>query len=108
MSEEQKKEKILSKKISIDIFINLLYAIIFMLYYVSLNILGEYMSEVDFSLYIKYSCMIFLGIGIIAFESGYKKDKGKYWIHGIEFLVLSFYTLMIKYVVNVHLLLFWE
>ena len=48
MSEEQKNEKLLSKKISIDIFINLLYAIIFMIYYVSLNLLGKFMTENDF------------------------------------------------------------
>jgi len=102
MSEEQKNEKILLRKISIDIFINLLYAVIFMLYYVSLNILEKFMYEQDFSFYIKSSCMVFLSIGIIAFEVGYKKDKGKYWIHGLEFLVLSFYTLMIKYVVRVN------
>ena len=97
---EQIKEQNIFEKYKRDIIINLLYGIIILLYYGFLNALEKLVNEDTWFIYVRLSTMVFLILGIIAFEFGYKKDKGKYWIHGIEFVIISFYTLTIRYIVK--------
>jgi len=48
-------------------------------------------------IYIHISSITFLIISIILFEIGYKKEKTKIFIYGIEFLVLAIFTLLMKH-----------
>ena len=47
---------------------------------------------------IKVFSMVMLIIAIIVFEIAYKKESGKYAIHGIEILILAFTTMALLYI----------
>lgn len=51
--------------------------------------------------YINISSMTFLLIAIIMFEIGYRKEKIKIFINGIEFLALAIFTLLMKHMPKV-------
>lgn len=45
--------------------------------------------------------LIFLAISLIFFEIGYKKNKTKIFIYGLEFLALAIFTLLMKHIPRV-------
>ena len=83
-----------------EIYLNVLKAIVIVLYFFILNaayvnVNGEHLEKG-----IKLLTMIFLFIAIYIFEKAYKKDDGKLAIQGIEVLVLSAYTLTTEHITS--------
>ena len=96
MEKEKENNKLIIKKI----FVNIIIAISIMLYFILINFSHQRMKE-DFLIKgIKIASLIVLFISILIFEIAYNKDSGKLAINGIEVLVLSFHTLTIYYIVN--------
>lgn len=83
-----------------EIYLNVLKAIIIVLYFFILNLAYENISSEHLELGIEIFTMIFLFISIYIFEKAYKKDDGNLAIQGIEILVLSTYTLTSRHITN--------
>lgn len=83
-----------------EIYLNVLKAIIIVLYFFILNLAYENISSEHLELGIEIFTMIFLFISIYIFEKAYKKDEGNLAIQGIEILVLSTYTLTSRHITN--------
>ena len=83
-----------------EIYLNILKAIIIVLYFFILNLAYENISSEYLEIGIKLFTMIFLFMAIFIFERAYKKDDDNLAIQGIEILVLSAYTLTSKHITN--------
>lgn len=92
--------KELDEKYLKGMYLNILKAIIIVLYFFILNAAYEKVNIVYLDKGIKLCTMIFLFIAIYMFERAYKKDDGKLAIQGIEILILSMYTLTMEHITN--------
>lgn len=88
---------LLKKTIVRDILTNILYLILVVIYFTTFNTQGPLLDSKTLIKYINISSIAFLGIAIILFEIAYRRDKGKMYIYGMEFLVLAIFTLLIKH-----------
>jgi len=93
-----KIKELLKKDIVRDILTNLIYMILVIIYFVTFNIQGLLLDSKMLINYINTSSMMFLLLAIVIFEMAYKKSKGKIYIYGIEFLILSTVTLFIRHI----------
>lgn len=85
-------------KINGKIFSNICLAIVIMIY-LNFVILG--FMNIESSIYItdlKVFSITLLFISIVIFEYAYKKDSGRYAVHGIEILTLAFITMAFIYI----------
>ena len=92
--------KEISEKYSKQIYLNILKAIIFMSYFLALNLAYENVRTEYMEIGSKILTMVFLFIAIFIIEKAYKKDDGDLAIQGIEILILSTYTLTTKHITN--------
>lgn len=83
-----------------EIYLNVLKAIIIVLYFFILNKAYKNVSSELLERGIQIFAMVFLFIAIYIFEKAYKKDDGKLAIQGIEILVLATYTLTTRHITN--------
>lgn len=91
-------KKEVNEKYLKEIYLNILKAIIIILYFFVLNLSYENVSIEHLEIGIKAFTMIFLFISIYIFERAYKKDDDNLAIQGIEILVLATYTLTTDYI----------
>lgn len=89
-----------SEKYLKEIYLNVLKAIIVVLYFFVLNLAYENVNSEYLEIGIKIFTMIFLFIAIYIFEKAYKKDDEKLALQGIEILVLAIYTLTTEHITN--------
>ena len=80
------------------IYLNMLKAIIIMLYFFVLNVAYSNVSAGYLEKGIEICTMIFLFVAIFIFEVAYKKDDDDLAIQGIEILVLATYTLTCQHI----------
>ena len=92
--------KEVSEKYMKEIYLNVLKAVIIVLYFLILNLAYENINIRYLQAGIKIFTMLFLFISIYIFEKAYKKDDEKLAIHGIEILILSTYTLTTEHITN--------
>lgn len=83
-----------------EIYLNVLKAIIIVLYFFVLTLAYEKINSEYIELGIEIFTMIFLFISIYIFERAYKEDNGNLAIQGIEILILSTYTLTSRHITN--------
>jgi len=91
-----KIKDILKKEMVKNILTNLIYSILIIIYFITLNTQGSLLDQTILIKYINISSLTFLTIAIIMLEVGYRKDKNKIFINGIEFLILAIFTLLIR------------
>lgn len=91
-------KKEVNEKYLKEIYLNVLKAIIIILYFFVLNLSYENVSIEHLEIGIKIFTIIFLFISIYIFERAYKKDDDNLAIQGIEILVLATYTLTTDYI----------
>jgi len=96
-----KLKDILKEAIVKDILINTLYTILITTYFIILNSQLNLLNSAILTKCINVSSLIFLVISIVMFEIGYRKDKSKTFINGIEILVVAIFTLFIKHIPKV-------
>ena len=87
--------KNINKCITGDVLANLAYSSMIMIYFMFFNIQYEAVSEAVLVKYINISSLVFLGLAIFIIEIAYKKESDNILIYGLEFLVLSIFTLLI-------------
>ena len=98
---KMKIKDILKKTIVRDILTNIVYLILIIIYFITFNTQGNLLTTQILIQYINISSLVFLLIGLILMEIGYRKEKHKILINGLEFLVLAIFTLLIKHMPKV-------
>ena len=93
--------KIFKKTIVRDIITNIIYLILVAIYFICFNTQGSLLESTVLTQYINISSMTFLAIAIVFFEIGFRKEKWKIFVNGIEFLILAILTLLIKHIPKV-------
>ncbi len=104
--EENSKEKTskirkLKRIMSQKVVLNLIYITFVTIYFVFFGIIEKYMNPDVFLIYIKATSFVFLILTILIFEKAYKEDNDTIALNGIEFLVISIFTLLILYIPRV-------
>lgn len=89
--EKLSKEKI--SKVYKNIFENICYSIIILLYFILIICGYNLINQKTFVILLKAISMVLISATIIVFEIAYKKDSGKLTVIGIELLILSICTL---------------
>lgn len=92
----KEKNRINEQVCSKEIFVNIIYAIVIMLYFIILNIVNYNCTENIFEIYIKASYMTFLIISVITIEIAYRKSNKRLAISGIEYIIIATYILLIE------------
>ena len=103
LGEERKNRKIpkeISQEILKKIFVNLIIAIGIMSYFAILNYLYNKVNQENLVNIIEICSGVLLLICLILFEVSYKKDSGTLAITSIEFLVLTFHSLLIIHIIT--------
>lgn len=90
--------KEVSEKHMKKIYLNILKAILVVIYFLTLNLVSEKISALYLERGIEICTMIFLFLAIFIFELAYKKDDDDLVVQGIEVLVLSAHTLTSQYI----------
>lgn len=96
---EKLKRKLPEKTIK-KIFLNILFAIIIMLYFFCINIIYVQFDYESSKQCIQICSGIFLLIGLIYLEIAYKKDSDSKMITAIELIVISMYSLSILHIIR--------
>lgn len=97
----EKKKKIPKEemnKICRKLFPNLLLAIGIIIYYIFILLGAKNIEETIFITDLKVFSIVLMITSIIIFETGYKKDSGKFAIYGIEILLLAISTFASVYI----------
>lgn len=89
ITEKRKMTAEVKENLIKNIFYNFLLAIGIMCYICSVNIVYTYASIQTYDITSKVLAMIAILITVGVFEFAYRKDSGKYTIHGIELLFFS-------------------
>jgi len=93
--------ELLKKPIIRDVITNITYLLLVIIYFICFNTQVITLQSKIITNYINISSIVFLSIAIIMFELGYRKEKTKIFINGIEFLVLAISTLFLKHIPKV-------
>ena len=94
-------KNIFKKTIVKDILANIIYLLLVVIYFVCFNTQAIQLETKVLENYINISSLTFLFISIIFFELGYRKNKRKVFINGIEYFTLAIFTLLIKHLPKV-------
>lgn len=89
---------ILKKPIVKDVITNAVYLMLITIYFVCFNTQVITLETTMIIQYIDISSITFLAIAIVMFEVGYRNNKAKIFINGVEFSVLATATLLIKHI----------
>ena len=100
-SKIRKLKQIMSQKVVQKVVLNLIYITFVTIYFVFFGIIEKYMNPDVFLIYIKATSFVFLILTILIFEKAYKEDNDTIALNGIEFLVISIFTLLILYIPRV-------
>lgn len=101
MENSKENKKIQIPNCNKDIYTNMVYAVITMAFFISLNIVYINCETKIFETYIKVSYMLYIVLAIFIYEVAYKKDSGKLAIYGIEYTVIAIYILLIQRIVSI-------
>ena len=87
----------MKKQFRKKIILNLTFGLVAILYF---TVFGTQYTRLDISIldrYIDLSSLLFLFISIITMEFAYKKSDESIFLYGIEFLIISIFTLLTQY-----------
>ena len=87
------------KKIAKKIWLNIIFAVVLMIYFICVNTAYSTLNQDLFILILKITSMVIMSISILIFEFAYKKDSGLIGIIGIEILVVAMHSLSIRHIV---------
>ena len=90
--------EIFKKTIIRDILINIICLILILIYFICLNTQGIILETAILTKYINISSILFLGIAIVMLEIGFRRNEKKFFINGIETIILATSILLIKHI----------
>lgn len=102
IAEKKKIPQNIKDKINAKIFENLLFVAVIIVYLGALNLGMVNIPTENYLVDLKVFGVILLVVTIILIEIAYKKDKGSLWIHSIELMVLSFFTMYLVYFYSIY------
>ena len=97
---QSEKENEMKNKINKEIFSNIIIAIILLAYFFIIPIIYNRFLQNKIFEYLEIPAIIFFVVGLYFLERSYKKDSGKIFLRGIEFVIISGHTLSIQYIVT--------
>ena len=100
--DKYKIEKQIIEKVNIDLFINLIIAILMIIYFIFINLGYKNIENSILNKDLEVFCLVFLFVGIIIIEKAYRKDSGKIALYGIEILIFAFHTLTINHFLTIY------
>ena len=86
------------KKLNFRLFINLMLAVLIMVYFCLINLGYRNIAKDTFILDLHVFSFTILIASIVLFELSYRKDNGKLCVYGIEMLFLAIVTLLMPYI----------
>ncbi len=102
IEEKKKIPKKVKEQISAEIFRNIIFGAIILLYLGALNIGMKNIPTENYIMDLKVFGISLLALTIIVFEIAYKKDKGELWMHGVEIMVTSIFTIYLIYLYSIY------
>ncbi len=102
IEEKKKIPKEVREKINSKVFENMVIAAILMIYLASLNFGMNNIPTENYIMDLKVFSVMTLIITIMIFEYAYKKDIDAMWIHGIEIMAISIFTLYLIYLYSIY------
>lgn len=102
--EAKEKENIIKKinnSVTGDVIVNLTFASMLIIYFIFFNIFYNKLETSILLIYEKVASFVLLVTSIITFEVAYKKDDDKTALYGIEFLVVSIFSLLAEHLPKV-------
>ena len=102
IGKERKKQKTISKvrkeKMDKNILENLCFGIVFLLYFIFLNLGAVHIRPEVYLVDLKVFSLVAMAVTVATYERAYHKDSGRIAIHGIELMILSIITLVALYI----------
>lgn len=102
IGEEIKKIRIIPKKvrneINTKIFINIMIAIVIMVYFYFLSFGYFNIRPAIYIMDLKVFSIFILALAILLFEEAYRREDGRLAIHGIETLILAMLTVYLPHI----------
>lgn len=88
-----------NKKISFNVYQNILIAIVIMIYFIGINSMYYKLETNNLLIILKILSMAILFMGIIVLEIAYRKENGRLGINAIEIIILAGHTLSTAHIV---------
>ena len=88
-----------NKKISFNVYRNILIAVIIMAYFIGINSMYYKLEKNNLLIVLKILSMAILLLGLIILEISYRKENGKLGVNTIEILILAGHTLSTAHIV---------
>ena len=101
-SKEDSVSKVIDKKTSTRVFVNILIAIVVMVYFCLLSVAYNNLKIQGIINVVKVATGVFLAITLLLMEIAFKKENTKLLVHSIEALAISIHSLTIIYVTRVN------
>ena len=98
IKEETSLPKDKADKLDMCIFKNTIFAIICLVYFITINVLSVYLEPIKLLSMLKISSVATIILTIVVFECAYRKDSDKIALYGIELLVISIAILFARYI----------
>jgi hypothetical protein len=102
IEEKNKIPKEIKEKIGSQLFQNIIFAVIIFVYLGALNLGMANIPTENYLMDLKVFSFILLAITIIFFELAYNKDKSELWLHGIEIMGVSIFTVYLIYFYSIY------
>lgn len=101
LEEKKKIPKDVKNKINAKIFENLIFAVLMLIYFTALRLGMSNIATENYIMDLKVFSTLLLILSIFIFEYAYKKDKDSMWLHGMEIMVTSIFTLYLVYMYSI-------
>ena len=88
------------KNISLNVYKNIIIALIVMIYFIGINTLYYKLERSQLLNILKIISMLILFVGIIILEVSFRKDNGKMGINAIEIIAIAAHTLSTAHIVE--------
>lgn len=102
IEEKNRIPKEIKEKNSSLLFSNVFFAVVIFVYLGALNLGMSNIPTENYLMDLKVFSILLLGVTIILFELAYNKDKSELWLHGIEVMGVSIFTVYLIYFYSIY------
>ena len=101
IEEKKKLPKEIKEKINGKAFKNVAIAAIIIIYFAGLYFGMTNVPTENYMLVLRIVSTILLVFTIILYEAGYRKDNEEIWLHGVEMMAISIFSLYLTYLYSI-------